>query len=111
VDLLAPIADFLRPDESTVTLASPGSFTVRWTEREQPHAGPVYRWLERERVRVRDDACPTLGWTLAGPTDRGPSPSIQKLEAGWCYRWRLNLVDVRTNLGVELSGVVRVRTP
>ncbi|MFN8620437.1 MAG: hypothetical protein U0869_06795 [Chloroflexota bacterium] len=111
VDLLAPTADFLQPDEGTETVVRPGAFRVRWTEREQPHRGPVYRWLERERVRIQDGSCPTLGWIHSGPTDRGSSPSTQRLEAGFCYRWRLNLADVRFNLGVALSGVVRVQKP
>ena len=65
--------------------------------------------LERERVRAVNSACPTLGWLPSGRIDGGASPSLQTgLRAGFCYRWRLNLVDSRDNASVELSGTVRV---
>ena len=112
VDLLAPRADFSTPDEGTQTVIGRATFRVAWTERRRIGGGETTRTLERERVHAVDGACPTLGWVRQGTVDRGPSPSLAShLRPGFCYRWRLNLVDDRDNAAAELSGVVRVIAP
>jgi hypothetical protein len=109
VDLTPPAADFLTPDEGNVVTTRRATYRVAWTERAQVGGGSTSRLLERERVRAVGDSCPVLGWVPQGASDAGSSPSRSTgLKRGWCYRWRLNLSDSRSNLATELSGVVRV---
>jgi hypothetical protein len=112
VDLLAPKADFLAPDEGTVRVTTASRVRVAWTELRREGGGESFRTLERERVAAVGDTCPELGWVRQGAIDDGPSPSRSVgLKPGYCYRWRLNTSDSRDNVASELSGIVRVVAP
>ena len=113
LDRTPPTANFLAPDEGTLTSQSSYTFTVRWTQHESGGSGGIVdRSLERERGKVvHAGTCDGVTWRVDGPTDHGASPSAQSgLLPGYCYRWRINLEDRATNVGSYLSGRVLVES-
>ena len=79
---------------------------------DAPIVRAARRVLERERARLDDGRCLAGGWDRQGDVRTGRSPqSSGPLRAGFCYRWRLNLSDVRDSVRAELSGVIRVVDP
>jgi hypothetical protein len=111
-DVTAPTANFQTPDEGTTRVIHSSSLVVRWTDRETGGSGGLHgRSLERERGRiVHADNCKGVTWLLDGAVDHGASPSRQSgLRDGYCYRWRLNLVDGANMAAAYLSGKVLVK--
>ena len=112
IDRTPPTANFLAPDEGTLTAQSASTLTVRWTQAESGGSGGIIdRSLERERGKVVNaGSCDGVTWRVDGPTDHGSSPSPQSgLQPGYCYRWRINLEDRAANVGSYLSGRVLIQ--
>ncbi len=112
-DLIAPTGRFLAPAPGPVIQRGPGAFLVRWEDRERGGVGgAVIRRLERERTPILGDGCDPAGWRPVSRAVLGAGPvRARGLDAGYCYRWRLNLADGRGNTGAVLSGVVRIAPP
>jgi len=109
-DLVAPTGRFRAPAPGTIVEQATGSFLVRWEDQERGGlGGAILRRLERERTPLAGQGCDPLGWRPVSRAVLGSGPvRARGLDAGYCYRWRLNLEDARGNTGAVLSGVVRI---
>jgi hypothetical protein len=104
-DADAPTAGFTTPDETDTVAVTDGTYEVAWTESDGSGSGVVSRSLQRQRVAIDDTDCPALGWTNDGAATTTESPRAESgLLDGYCYRYRLTLVDGVGNSSTTTSG-------
>ncbi|MDQ3493438.1 MAG: S8 family serine peptidase [Chloroflexota bacterium] len=111
-DDIAPVGDFLAPDEGTVRTRTKTTLRLRWTQQDAGGSARLTQQVERERARAPEGGgCDSLRWRLDGATSGTASPLlVSGLKAGWCYRWRLVLEDGAANVTTVISGAVRIES-
>jgi subtilisin family serine protease len=111
IDQRAPVGDFTFPEEGSFVTRAKTSLSIRWTQSDGGGSGDLERAVERERARaVQPDRCTGLRWRLDGGTSTAASPHKSTgLREGYCYRWRLVLIDGAGNFTTVISGTVQIR--
>ena len=100
-----PTAGFTTLDETDTVAVTDGTYEVAWTESDGSGAGVVSRSLQRQKVAIDGTACPALGWANDGAATTTESPRAESgLLDGYCYRYRLTLVDGVGNSSIMTSG-------
>jgi subtilisin family serine protease len=109
-DATPPRANFVRPDEGTSVEQTSRTVRLRWSMSDPGGATGLSALLERERVRIGPGGgCSGRLWRMDGSTRRVRSSYRERrLDAGYCYRWRLILEDGADNMGTWISGVRRI---